>query len=239
MQTNYDVLIIGGGLPGVACALKVAETGRSVLLVERRPALGWESTWAGQLVWEGMQALVAQRVADELTRVHGLKDTIADGPIDAPTFEEFHEEFLLLRPPRGDGFSISSETRLHVEIPLETHVNVREPPLPKHLALLHAHSVDEIRCADALLPWKLEFDHVNAPLACGNPEYRLARLHDFPGLTSASLTGEGGPPNPDLSTPEGRLASWPGIDAAHTIVNPGRGCLPIDDPILPGQRRRI
>ena len=81
MQSNYDVLIIGGGLPGVACALRVSETGRSVLIVERRPALGWESTWAGQLEYDGVHTPVAQRIADQLTRVNGLVDGVADGPI--------------------------------------------------------------------------------------------------------------------------------------------------------------
>ena len=62
MKTQYDVLIVGGGLAGVSCALRVAETGKSVLLVERRPALGWESTWAGQLDYDGHA--LAHRAAD-------------------------------------------------------------------------------------------------------------------------------------------------------------------------------
>ena len=81
MKTDCDVLIVGGGLAGVSCALRAAETGRSVLIVERRPALGWESTWAGQLQYAGIHSPIARRIADELTRVGGLCDGVADGPV--------------------------------------------------------------------------------------------------------------------------------------------------------------
>ena len=87
MQTEVDVLIIGGGLAGVSCALRVAETGRSVLLVERRPALGWESTWAGQLDYGG--DALAHRAADRgradprgrAARRRGRWPRVADGPV--------------------------------------------------------------------------------------------------------------------------------------------------------------
>ncbi len=42
----YDIVVIGGGFPGLACAVKASESGKKVLLVEKRPALGWETTWA-------------------------------------------------------------------------------------------------------------------------------------------------------------------------------------------------
>ncbi|MBM3212700.1 FAD-dependent oxidoreductase, partial [Candidatus Poribacteria bacterium] len=38
----YDVAIIGGGFCGFSCAVKAAWNGKKVLLVEKRPALGWE-----------------------------------------------------------------------------------------------------------------------------------------------------------------------------------------------------
>ena len=81
MERDCDVLVVGGGLAGVSCALRVAETDKSVLLVERRPALGWESTWAGQLDYSGIGSPIAQRIADELARVRGLRDDVADGPV--------------------------------------------------------------------------------------------------------------------------------------------------------------
>ena len=45
---EYDVAVFGGGLSGVAAALTAAEKGHRVLLVERRSALGWETTCAFQ-----------------------------------------------------------------------------------------------------------------------------------------------------------------------------------------------
>jgi flavin-dependent dehydrogenase len=92
MTDKYDVLIVGGGLGGVSCALRVAESGKSVLVVERRPALGWESTWAGQLDYGGIHTPTAQRIAGELARVGGLRTVtkghavtnghaVADGPV--------------------------------------------------------------------------------------------------------------------------------------------------------------
>ena len=49
IERLYDIAVIGGGLSGFASAIKAAQSGKSVLLVERRPTLGWESTWACQL----------------------------------------------------------------------------------------------------------------------------------------------------------------------------------------------
>lgn len=45
-ERHYDVAVIGGGLGGVAAALRAAQEGKQVLLVERRTALAWEVTWA-------------------------------------------------------------------------------------------------------------------------------------------------------------------------------------------------
>ena len=81
MQNGYDLIVVGGGLAGVSCALRAAQAGRRVLLVERRPALGWESTWAGQLDFSGAHSPVAKRIVDEIDRVGGLRGNTADGPI--------------------------------------------------------------------------------------------------------------------------------------------------------------
>lgn len=39
-MTAYDVVIVGGGLSGIACAVKLAQNGKSVLLCEKQPVLG-------------------------------------------------------------------------------------------------------------------------------------------------------------------------------------------------------
>ncbi len=80
MERTYDVLVVGGGLCGFACALRAAQNGKKVLLVERRPALGWESTWACQLDLSGADTSIARRILDELRAVGGLKGEIADAP---------------------------------------------------------------------------------------------------------------------------------------------------------------
>jgi phytoene dehydrogenase-like protein len=43
IEELYDTTVIGGGFCGFACAVRAAWDGKKVLLVERRPALGWES----------------------------------------------------------------------------------------------------------------------------------------------------------------------------------------------------
>ncbi len=40
MRTNYNILVIGGGISGITASLEAAETGFSVLLVEKEPYLG-------------------------------------------------------------------------------------------------------------------------------------------------------------------------------------------------------
>ncbi len=81
IERLYDIAVIGGGLSGFASAIKAAQSGKSVLLVERRPALGWESTWAFQLALEAPNSTLAQRIADELGKVGGLNKGRMDAPI--------------------------------------------------------------------------------------------------------------------------------------------------------------
>ncbi|MEM2922071.1 MAG: FAD-dependent oxidoreductase, partial [Candidatus Bathyarchaeia archaeon] len=40
MKLNQDVLVIGGGVAGITCALQLAEAGYKVTLVERSPSIG-------------------------------------------------------------------------------------------------------------------------------------------------------------------------------------------------------
>jgi len=82
-NTCYDVAVFGGGLCGFAAARELARKGLCVALIERRPALGWETTWAfSTLLQEGssdtsrwLQAkLTAAGGYRHLERHYGLLD---------------------------------------------------------------------------------------------------------------------------------------------------------------------
>jgi len=80
-QAIYDVAVVGGGLCGFAAARVFGRLGVRVALVERRPALGWEITWA-------LQRHLAKIPASEwlLARLEALG--AARGPlVDAPAVE--------------------------------------------------------------------------------------------------------------------------------------------------------
>ncbi|MFC1715439.1 FAD-dependent oxidoreductase [Candidatus Poribacteria bacterium] len=81
IEQLYDVAVIGGGLCGFASAVRAAENGKQVLLVERRPTLGWESAWACQLALDGSGSTIARRIGDELEKTGGLKQGRMDAPI--------------------------------------------------------------------------------------------------------------------------------------------------------------
>jgi quinone-modifying oxidoreductase subunit QmoA len=40
VATNETILVVGGGISGMTAALEAAETGKQVVLVEKRPYLG-------------------------------------------------------------------------------------------------------------------------------------------------------------------------------------------------------
>ena len=40
VATNETILVVGGGISGMTAALEAAETGKKVVLVEKRPYLG-------------------------------------------------------------------------------------------------------------------------------------------------------------------------------------------------------
>lgn len=88
----YDIAVIGGGLCGFAAAIRAARSGKSVLLVGRRPALGWESTWACQLDFNGSDSSIARRITDELSKAGGLKHGRADAPILEMILDRLAEE---------------------------------------------------------------------------------------------------------------------------------------------------
>jgi len=83
LRDIYDAVVVGGGVCGYAAAAKLAQQGASVLLVERRPALGWEGTWAFRLDWSSTSSSIGARIAERVQDVGGL----ARGRLDAPILE--------------------------------------------------------------------------------------------------------------------------------------------------------
>ena len=84
-EKEYEIVVIGGGLCGVASALSVAEQGRRVLLVEKRASLGWEITSAFELdlndIHLNRSESVIQSFLNRLRRVGGLRNDCVDPAI--------------------------------------------------------------------------------------------------------------------------------------------------------------
>jgi len=76
-----DVLVIGGGLSGLSCAIPLAQAGKHVLLAERRSSLAWECTRAYELDLHDARTGVGETIRSRLAEVGGLKDDLADAAI--------------------------------------------------------------------------------------------------------------------------------------------------------------
>lgn len=75
LTADYDVIVAGGGLAGVAAAVAAARSGASVLLVDRFPCLGGAATMRNVITFCGLFTL-----ADPPRRVaYGIAKEITDG----------------------------------------------------------------------------------------------------------------------------------------------------------------
>ncbi|NCO37861.1 MAG: hypothetical protein COZ06_04060 [Armatimonadetes bacterium CG_4_10_14_3_um_filter_66_18] len=83
IEQTYDVAVIGGGIPGFAAAITAAETGLSTILLERRPVLGWEGTWAFGLDAASADSPLGERVFGAVDGAGGRRL----GRLDAPILE--------------------------------------------------------------------------------------------------------------------------------------------------------
>lgn len=113
-EQHYDIAIIGGGLCGVAAALRAAMDGRKVIIVEGRSALGWEVTWAHELSFEAAQTdilpysaklEIARQFEQRMEEVGGLRRGRIDAPIAEMLFDRMVDEagvdVLLFSFPEG------------------------------------------------------------------------------------------------------------------------------------------
>ncbi len=77
MKTHFDVIVVGGGGSGLACAMAAAQAGADVLLLEKRPKLGGATGLA-------IGSFTANRTA--LQRKAGIDDNPDDHEEDAAKF---------------------------------------------------------------------------------------------------------------------------------------------------------
>ncbi len=73
----YDVVVVGGGGAGLAAAIEARESGRSVLLLEKNPALGGSTAWS-------IGSVTATGTPHQKKR--GIVDSAADHWADMPGF---------------------------------------------------------------------------------------------------------------------------------------------------------
>ena len=107
-ERDYDVVVVGGGLAGLAAAKRLAELGRSVALVEKRDRLGGSSAMSGgwfALSGTAIQRRAAVRDSDELFLADMLET--GEGFADAALLRAFGGPVLDAReatetPPPGD-----------------------------------------------------------------------------------------------------------------------------------------
>ena len=117
--TTWDVVIVGGGHNGLTCAAYLAQSGRSVLVLERRERLGGACTLEQPFTDPGFAVspcayvvgLLDQRVIDELAlRDHGYKVYVAEPAIwcpfdDGTWYAQFLDPERTAAGMRENGFS--------------------------------------------------------------------------------------------------------------------------------------
>jgi len=116
---TWDVVVVGGGHNGLACAAYLAKAGRSVLVLERRDRLGGACTLEQPFTDPGytvspcayVVGLLDQRVIDELQlRRHGYRVFVAEPLIwcpfdDGTWYAQFLDDERTAAGMRENGFS--------------------------------------------------------------------------------------------------------------------------------------
>ena len=112
-RTHVDILVIGGGIAGLACALRAAEAGASVLLAHKDPARFSNTAWAqgGMAAVQSREDRFEDHVADTLRAGCGLCDRAVVEAVVRAAPEAV--DFLARRGARfdrgEDGYSLGRE----------------------------------------------------------------------------------------------------------------------------------
>lgn len=162
-RSECDLLCIGGGLGGLAAALRAAEAGLDLLVVEKSPLIGGVAAYSGGVVWVGN---------NHLQRQAGLDDSPAEtydylrwvardgGPFDADLLET-----LIRRAPEAVAFF----TRLGVAFSSTGLGDQYHPDAPGSKA--EGRILEVTAPGSALGPWRDRFR--------SSPHFRLLGLtHD-------------------------------------------------------------
>jgi flavin-dependent dehydrogenase len=140
-EDNFDVIILGGGPSGATAGMKLARTGRSVLILEkeafprfhvgesmmpimlemtRELGLGERCEQLAQVPKHGAEFAFPQTRDDESLRFR-FDQSLSEGPIVSMNIERSHYDKLLLDGAREAGCDVRDGTRVQAIERLEHH----------------------------------------------------------------------------------------------------------------------
>lgn len=91
-ETRYDVAVLGGGMCGIGAAFTLAEKGKKVLLVERRPFLVWEVNGAFYCKYSKSESPVARRIYRRINAINGMRGERLEPPLFEVLLDKMAEE---------------------------------------------------------------------------------------------------------------------------------------------------
>ena len=162
-RTECDLLCIGGGLGGLAAALRAADAGLDVLVVEKSPLIGGVAAYSGGVVWVGNNHLQRQAGLDDSE--HETSDYLRWVARDAGPFDgDLLETFIRRAPEAVEYFA-----RLGVAFASTGLGDQYHPDAPGSKA--EGRILEVTAPAGALGPWRDRFR--------SSPHFRLLGLtHD-------------------------------------------------------------